>query len=201
MGIGALTGRAVFLDRDGVVNRAILRDGKPYSPARVEELEIPPGTSEALGRLKELGFRLLVVTNQPEVARGRQSLEALAAIHAALRRSLPLLDDVLVCIHDDGDSCACRKPRPGLILDAARRYDLDPAASYLIGDRWRDIEAGQAAGCTTIWIDYGYQERGPAKPPAAHVRSLEEAVDWIWRRERPPAPLAKPGPPEGENKP
>src|ERR1017187_1809436 len=145
--------RAVFLDRDGVINRAIVRDGKPYPPASLDELEILPGVPEALGLLKAAGFALIVVTNQPDVARGVQRREVVEAINATLGAQLPI-DEFRVCYHDDRDQCPCRKPQPGL-LTRAPLYALD--RSILVGDRWRDIEAGQRAGVqATILIDYGY---------------------------------------------
>jgi histidinol-phosphate phosphatase family protein len=174
--------RAVFLDRDGVLNEAVVRDGKPYPPATPGELRIIPGTREALARLKQLGFLLLVVTNQPDVARGSQSREAVDAMHRDLRNKLPL-DAVFTCFHDDKDSCDCRKPRPGLVTRAAKEFGIDLAHSYLAGDRWRDVDAGANAGCRTIWIDRGYQERSPNCAPDAHVKSLDEAVDWILATE------------------
>lgn len=175
--------RAVFLDRDGVLNRAIVRDGKPYSPSSLAELEILPEAAACLAELKRLGFLLIVVTNQPDISRGTMALAALEEMHGALRAQLPL-DDVLYCFHDDAAGCECRKPRPGLLLEAARRYGIDLAGSLLIGDRWRDIEAGAAAGCRTVWIDYGYRERGPSVQADAKVASLEEAVGWIGRWQR-----------------
>ena len=176
MGVGAL--RAVFLDRDGVLNRAIIRDGKPYPPANLGELEILPDVPAALAALKECGFLLLVVTNQPDVARGNQQRAVVESIHEALRTALPI-DDFFVCYHDDRDDCACRKPKPGLLLQAAGKYGLELKSSYLIGDRWRDIEAGQAAGCATLWIDRGYAERAPSQPSTTQVRSCMEAARWI----------------------
>jgi D-glycero-D-manno-heptose 1,7-bisphosphate phosphatase len=181
VGVGAL--KAVFLDRDGVLNRVLLRDGKPYPPANLEELEILPGVPEALAALKECGFLLLVVTNQPDVARGRQERTIVESIHEKLRATLPI-DDFFVCYHDDRDACDCRKPKPGLLIQAARKYRLDLAACYLIGDRWRDIEAGQAGGCATVWVDSGYAERGPSQAPATRVGSCLEAARWIlWRND------------------
>ena len=172
--------RAVFLDRDGVLNRAIVRDGKPFPPASLGELELIEDAAASLGRLKDLGFLLLVVTNQPDVARGTQTLDAIRAIHDVMLQSLPL-DEFLICPHDDADGCNCRKPAPGLVLDAQRRYGIDLARSFLIGDRWRDIDAGRAAGCRTVFLDYHYRERGPSAPPDARVESLSDAVDWIVR--------------------
>jgi D-glycero-D-manno-heptose 1,7-bisphosphate phosphatase len=169
--------RAVFLDRDGVLNRALVRNGRPFPPRSPSELEIMPDTA-ALGELKALGFLLLVVTNQPDVARGTQKQEVVDDIHDRLKAVLPL-DDIFVCYHTDGDQCVCRKPIPGLILRAAEKHGIDLASSYLIGDRWRDIEAGEYAGCKTVLIDYGYQEPGPRLGPAIRVRSLRAAADWI----------------------
>ncbi len=172
--------RAVFLDRDGVINEAEVRDGKPYPPANAASLRIPLGTAEALARLKEHGFLLLVVTNQPDVARGTQQRVRIEEINRRLRSELPL-DDVLTCYHDDADNCDCRKPRPGLIKRAALQLGIDLGHSYLIGDRWRDIDAGANAGCKTILIDRGYKERAPAASPDVRVLSLYDAVDWILK--------------------
>jgi D-sedoheptulose 7-phosphate isomerase len=172
---------AVFLDRDGVLNEAVVRNGKPHPPAEVADLRIPVGTAQALARLKERDFLLLVVTNQPDVARGTQQRQAVEEMGKRLQAELPL-DDVLTCYHDDQDDCDCRKPRPGLITRAAQRYGIDLSHSYLIGDRWRDVDAGANAGCTTVWIDRGYAEQAPVSVPDARVGSLQEAVDWILTR-------------------
>ena len=170
--------RAVFLDRDGVLTRAIMRDGKPFPPAASADLQLAPDAKEAMARLKTEGFLLLVVTNQPDVARGLQRAEVVEEMHRSLKSQLPL-DDIFVCLHDDADQCDCRKPLPGLLLRAAQRYNVDPGCSYMIGDRWRDVDAGANAGLKTIWIDRGYAERQPSSRPSARVASLGEAVDWI----------------------
>jgi transaldolase len=180
MGVNPLTRRAVFLDRDGVINRAFVRDGRPYPPASPAELEVLPGVAAALNRLRAAGFHLVVVTNQPDVARGVQTPAAVEALHAALMAQLPL-DEFRVCYHDNSDHCDCRKPAPGLLLAAARDGGLDLAASFLVGDRWRDIEAGQRAGCQTIFIDYGYSEP-QSQAPDARVASLSQAADFILAR-------------------
>ena len=179
MGVGARR-RAVFLDRDGVINRAFVRDGKPFPPPTPQELEILPGVPEALRELKANGFKLLLVTNQPDVGRGKLSLQTLDAMHEDLLAHLPL-DDILVCCHTDQDKCDCRKPMPGMIIEAARKHNIDLAASFMVGDRWRDIDAGYNAGCKTILIDYGYSERPPDHEPDLRVGSLREAADWIIR--------------------
>ena len=178
MGVDPLSRRAVFLDRDGVINRAVVRDGKPYPPDSLEDMEILPGTHEALEKLKALGFLLLVVTNQPDVSRGTQTVEEVNRIHQWMQSSMPI-DEFLVCFHDNRENCLCRKPKPGLLLDGANKYAVDLADSFLIGDRWRDVDAGHEAGCKTILIDYGYAERGPTQEPDVRVKSLLEAADWI----------------------
>ena len=169
--------RAVFLDRDGVINRALVRNGRPFPPSGLHELEILPGVPDAMTRLRQAGFQLIVVTNQPDVARGKTSRETVKAINAKLQSMLPV-DEIRECYHDDADDCPCRKPKPGLLLEAARLRGLNLSRSFMVGDRWRDVEAGQRAGCTTLFIDYGYDEANHSKP---HVRvsSLVEAVEWI----------------------
>lgn len=184
MGIGAVSEvrKAVFLDRDGVLNRPVIRDGKPYPPEGPHDLEIFPDAPGALAALREAGFRLYVVTNQPDVARGAQTRDAVEQIHRALGDALPL-DGFYVCYHDDGDACRCRKPKPGLLLAAAAEHGLSLQASYMIGDRWRDVEAGQQADCRTVWLDFGYAERGPAAPADLTTQSLAEAAAWILKEE------------------
>ncbi len=170
--------RAVFLDRDGVLNRAIVRNGKPYPPANLDELTVLPGVSEALATLKAAGFLLIGVTNQPDVARGMQRREIVEAINAAIAAALPL-EEISVCYHDDDDGCDCRKPQPGLLVRAAQKYAIDLSSSFMIGDRWKDVEAGRRAGCATIFVEYGYAEQAPPSAPDLHVHSLTEAVNWI----------------------
>jgi len=177
---------AVFLDRDGVINRPKLRQGRPYPPASLDELEIYPEASACLGRLQVAGFTLVVVTNQPDVARGKQRREVVEEINQELSRQLPVTA-VYVCFHDDADGCHCRKPAPGLLFDAARDLGLDLGQSFMVGDRWRDVEAGRRAGCRTVHIDRHYSERS-AELPDVVTTGLAEAVSWIeasgYRRER-----------------
>lgn len=170
--------RAVFLDRDGVINKALIRNGKPFPPSTLQELELLPGVPEALRDLKLNNYKLVVVTNQPDVARGAQSEHVVNAIHRMLWARLPL-DDILVCFHTDEDDCDCRKPLPGMLREGAVKHRVDLAASFMVGDRWRDIEAGHNAGCKTILIDNGYAERLPEPGPDHRVHSLREAADWI----------------------
>jgi D-glycero-D-manno-heptose 1,7-bisphosphate phosphatase len=175
--------RAIFLDRDGVLNRVRMRNGKPHSPAGESELEVTANARGLLQRLKEQSYKLLVVTNQPDVSRGITTRDAVDGINRKLAKELPV-DEILVCYHSDSDNCDCRKPKAGLLLEGARRHQIDLAASFMVGDRWRDVEAGQNAGCQTILIDGEYDEKPPARPPDVKVRSLEEAVDWILQMSR-----------------
>lgn len=179
MGVGQVERRpAVFLDRDGVLNESVVRNGTPYPPSSVDELRIVDDALLALRDLKRRGYVLLVVTNQPDVARGAQKRETVDEINAALSAALPI-DAVLVCWHDDADACDCRKPKPGLIFEGAQRYGVDLAASWLIGDRWRDVDAGAAAGLRTILLGRDYAERPPTHAPTAVFDTLSEAVEHI----------------------
>ena len=172
---------AVFLDRDGVLNEVVLRDGRPYPPDCVEDLRVCGGVAEGLAALRAAGYCLIVVTNQPDVGAGRQRLETVVAMHDHLRAILPI-DEVRVCYHTDADGCECRKPKPGMLLAAAAAWQIDLGASYMIGDRWRDIDAGRAAGCRTVLVGGGYAERA-AVGFDRQVHSLLEASRFILNRE------------------
>jgi D-sedoheptulose 7-phosphate isomerase len=180
--------RAVFLDRDGVLNKAIIRDGKPFPPSNESELELTPEAAVILAELRKNGFKLLVVSNQPDVARGSISRETVEKMNAKLVTALPI-DDILVCYHTDSDNCECRKPKPGLLLTAAKAHHIDLAQSFMIGDRWRDVEAGKNAGCQSILIDFGYDEKRPDVLADARVESLRAAADWILHAS--PRPVAR----------
>lgn len=170
--------KAVFLDRDGVLNQAVVRNGKPHPPANAAELVLAPNAKLALRELKAQGFLLLVVTNQPDVAKGITTRVAVDEINRKLASELPV-DDVFVCYHQDSDRCDCRKPKPGMILESARKHNVDLTESFMVGDRWRDVEAGQNAGCRTVFIDGGYEEQQPVRPADATVHSLKQVADWI----------------------
>lgn len=172
--------RAIFLDRDGVLNQLLSGGPSGASPQSVAETVIYPDVREALARLRHAGFLLIVTTNQPDVARGKQTRAGVEAIHAYLQQELPL-DDIMVCYHDDPDDCICRKPKPGMIRAAAERHGVEIGASYMVGDRWRDVDAGLAAGCTTILIERGHQEELRGRPDMT-VLSLGEAAAWIEMR-------------------
>ena len=170
---------AVFLDRDGVINRPILRDVLPYPPTQIGDFEILPGVAEACHRLKRAGFLLVVATNQPDVGRGIVPRELVDALHERMLNVIPL-DRVETCFHPGrGQSnCECRKPKPGMLLRAAKELNIDLAQSWMVGDRWRDIDCGHAAGCRTVFIDNGYAEVLKLQP---HFRAkdLPEAVEII----------------------
>jgi len=167
----------VFLDRDGVINRAFVRDGKPYPPSKLEEFELLPGVVQTMRELREAGFVVIVVTNQPDVATGKQTREVVETMHDRLR-ALDLCDAVKVCYHTDADACECRKPKAGMLLEAAEEWQVDAGASFMVGDRWRDVAAGKAAGCYTFFVDCQYGEEQPESPDAV-VGSLEEAGGLI----------------------
>jgi D-glycero-D-manno-heptose 1,7-bisphosphate phosphatase len=169
--------RAVFLDRDGVINANLERDGRPVAPTTLAEFRILPGVEGAVQRLKEQGYLVIVITNQPDVANGLTERSTVEAMHDVLRTTVPV-DDVKVCFHNDAAGCECRKPKPGLILAAAAEHDIDLTRSYVVGDRWRDVAAGRAAGCTTIFIDYGYKQDAPNLPDKV-AKSLLEAAAFI----------------------
>ena len=171
---------AVFLDRDGVINRATVRGTTPYPPQTLADVEILPGVPEALEKIRRLGVPIIVVTNQPDVARGTQTREVVESINDSLRQRLPITA-VYTCYHDNKDQCGCRKPAPGMLTRAAADFGIDLAASYIVGDRWSDIAAGAAVNCQTFLIDLPYSQ-GSRCTPDHTVADLPEAVDLILRR-------------------
>ncbi|MEZ5665917.1 MAG: HAD-IIIA family hydrolase [Alphaproteobacteria bacterium] len=169
--------RAVFLDRDGTINRAIVRDGRPYPPPDLAALEILPGAADAVRRLHTAGFLTVIVTNQPDVARGLQSRATVAAIHAAIRAAMPITA-IRACYAEEGKDGGRYKPAPGMLLEAAASFGIALADSFMVGDRWRDVGAGAAAGCFTILIESDYTEPVRCRPDAV-VASLAAAADLI----------------------
>ena len=172
--------QAIFLDRDGVINRAIVREGKPFPPDKLEDLEILPGTFISLPPLANSGYVLIGITNQPDVARGTQSRQVVESLNAFLLSKLPI-HEIFVCYHDNIDHCECRKPKPGLILQAAKKYDLDLSQSWMVGDRWKDIAAGQAVGLKTIFVDYHYTEAYQGFPANFIVEDTSLLADIILK--------------------
>jgi D-glycero-D-manno-heptose 1,7-bisphosphate phosphatase len=171
--------RIVFLDRDGVINRAVERDGKPYPPRTIADFEILPEVPAACAKLKAAGFLLVVATNQPDVGRGTLDQATVEKIHAYMLTQLPI-DRVEMCYHPGQglSDCDCRKPRPGMLLRAARELNADLAHCWMVGDRWRDVDCGHAAGCKTIFIDRGYSEELKQKPDFC-IKNLLEAAEII----------------------
>lgn len=149
--------RAVFLDRDGVLNRLVMRNGIPCSPRSLDDFEWEEGAARAVQDLRNYGFFAVVVTNQPDIARGKMRKHVLDTMTKRLYEELSV-DEVRVCPHDDGDLCHCRKPKPGMILDAVARWGIDCSFSFMVGDRWKDMEAGRSAGCRTILLDRTYNQ-------------------------------------------
>jgi D-glycero-D-manno-heptose 1,7-bisphosphate phosphatase len=183
MGKHEIARRAVFLDRDGVLNRAVVRNGRPHPPSCVEDFKLYDDVVEGCARLKAAEFLLVVITNQPDVGRGTQSREAVEAMHVKMQMALPSLDRIEICYHAGeryGASCDCRKPRPGMILRAAAELKIDLCASYVIGDRWRDINCARAAGCRAILIERGYEE-SLREAPDFTVANFGDAVTTLLR--------------------
>jgi len=183
--------RAVFLDRDGVLNRAVVRHGKPHAPGTLEEFEILPEAPAALRALDEADFLLIVVTNQPDVARGLVGREVVEAMHRKLLETLPI-DAIKACYEIDGPASTCYKPKPGMLLEAANEHDIDLARSYMVGDRWRDVGAGKAAGCFTVFLDRGYEEPQVEAPDAVCADLAEAASLILASVDRPFSPVVEP---------
>ena len=176
--------RAVFLDRDGVINRAITRDGLPFPPMSLGDFKILPGVPEACVKLKSAGFLLVVATNQPDVGRGIVPRELVEAMNAQMQKVIQL-DRIEICFHPGrgASDCDCRKPKPGMLLRAAKELNIDLAQSWMVGDRWRDIDCGHAAGCKTIFIDSGYVEALKQKPDFS-AGNLGAEADIILRESK-----------------
>ncbi len=170
---------AVFFDRDGVLNESIVRDNQAFGPLTLDQFRIFDYTAPQVRRLKEAGYLCIVFTNQPDVARGILSPMILNEMHNVLKKNVDL-DDLFVCLHEDKDDCLCRKPKPGMILEAAKKWNVNLSQSFAIGDRWRDIDAGNASGCRTILVERPYSRCETADFSVSH---LVEAVDIILREQ------------------
>ena len=179
MGVGSkIKRKAIFLDRDGVLNKAIVRNRKPYPPSTIDELEILDGVYKGVEFLKHSGYKLIVITNQPDVARGLTTIEEVNEINNSIIKLLNV-DEIICCFHDDSENCECRKPKPGMILEAVKKWNIDLSLSYLIGDRWRDIQTAKNIGLTSILIKYDYDEK---KINANfECNNLEEAANFILK--------------------
>jgi D-glycero-D-manno-heptose 1,7-bisphosphate phosphatase len=169
---------AVFFDRDGIIDQAVVREGRPYPPLRIEEVRLLPGTIKAMKKLAKAGYALFGITNQPDVARGTQSRAMVESINAFIQDHTPV-NEIFVCYHDNQDQCDCRKPKPGLILQAAKKYALNLSRSWMVGDRWQDIAAGQAAGLKTIFVDYKYSEPFQGPPATYNIEDTASVAAII----------------------
>jgi D-glycero-D-manno-heptose 1,7-bisphosphate phosphatase len=173
-----MTRRAAFLDRDGVLVETLVRNNRAFAPVSLAEFRLEPDAGLQVGRLARAGLLPIVVTNQPEVARGIIAPAILEEMHERLRKAVPV-EDIFVCAHDGPDGCGCRKPKPGMLKAAAAKWGIDLAGSFMVGDRWSDVEAGQAAGCYTVLIERSYS--GTASP-GARAHDLATAVDAVLAR-------------------
>jgi len=180
MGIGALR-RAVFLDRDGVLNHLVARRGGGlFSPPTAAEFRLVDGVGAMVEGFKAAGYVVLVATNQPDIARGLMAPAELEDMHRRLMAAAAV-DEILVCPHDDADGCSCRKPKPGLITQAAARLGLDLGKSYMVGDSAKDMGAAAAAGVAGILLDRPYNQEVSCH---RRVDSLESASAFILAQGR-----------------
>ena len=170
--------RALFLDRDGVINRPIFIRGRIYSPRYLNEFKVLPRVKQALEKAAKLNLKIIVFTNQPDIARGFSRKEDVEKIHGYLLKKYHV-DDILVCPHDDKDRCKCRKPKPGMLFKAARKWKVDLKRSFVVGDRWKDVAAGNRAGCTTFLVNSNYYGKDKVVECDYTVDSLYYAVDMI----------------------
>jgi D-glycero-D-manno-heptose 1,7-bisphosphate phosphatase len=179
----ASTGRrpAVFLDRDGVLVIPIFRDGRSFAPRNLDEYRFYSEAAGCLQQFKQAGLAVVVVTNQPDVGAARVRREVVEEMHRRLAEAMPV-DAIKACFHTERDRCSCRKPEPGMLFTAASELGIDLSSSFMVGDRWSDVEAGAAAGCRTVFIDLGYVTEKPPARPNHIVKSLAEATTWILSR-------------------
>jgi len=179
--LGMPKSACVFLDRDGVLNEAVIRNGRAYPPRRADELKIYDDALAGCAMLKAAGFLLVVISNQPDVGRGTLERDVADEINRRLVTAIPVLDRLETCYHAGeryGEKCDCRKPKPGMLLRAARALQIDLGRSFVIGDRWRDVGCARAAGCRAIFIDRGYAE-SLVENPDVIVPSFAEAVTQV----------------------
>lgn len=168
--------RCVFLDRDGVLNRPILADGRSYAPRDLSDFELLPGVGPAVKRLKDAGFLAIVVTNQKDLGHGLVTPEVVSEMHAILQRTVPV-DDIVVC--SCIDECWCYKPNPGMLSESAEKWDIRLQSSFIVGDTWRDVGAGKAAGCRTILIDRWRYDDQYRIEPDYKAEDLDAAVELV----------------------
>ena len=171
--------KCVFLDRDGVINVPIFKDGRSFAPILFDDFEIYPSAYDACQMLKKAGYLIVVITNQPDVGNGKASKSEIERMNQYLK-SEELVDDIFICYHSQDEQCVCRKPKAGMIFQALEKYSIDLGASFLVGDRKSDIEVAVSVNCKSIFIDHDYDE---VKPVAQNItlKSLKEAAEYILR--------------------
>ncbi len=152
--------KAFFFDRDGILNKSIIKNHKPYSPRFPGELNLNRGLLSFIKKLKKRGFLIIVVSNQPDIKNGKLSSYSLNLMNSIIKKFF-LVDEIYICTHGKNDNCECRKPKPGMLIEASKKWNIELSRSYLVGDRCKDIEAGKSMNCTTIFIDYNYDEPKP----------------------------------------
>ena len=164
---------AAFIERDGLLNRVRIEHDFPVTPMRLKDFRVCSEAAPLVDRLHEAGFLVIATTNQPAISDGDLSRRELDLMHEKLTRELGL-DDVLICPHSEADRCPCRKPKPGLFIEAGFKWRLDLERSVVISDKWQDAEAARIAGCTSILVE------SPWNGPGHHdflCASFEAAVD------------------------
>lgn len=169
---------AVFLDRDGVLTVPRFANGRSYAPTTLDDFRLYPDATPGVARLKAQDLLVIVATNQPDITTGRLAPQTLDAMHARLR-ARTAIDDIEVSTATRAAPDRRRKPEPGMLIDAAAKWDIDLAASYMVGDRASDVICGARAGCRTVFIDLGYSAEIPPETPNATAADLTGAVDWI----------------------
>tara|TARA_Y100000741_G_scaffold362569_1_gene348606 strand:+ start:242 stop:787 length:546 start_codon:yes stop_codon:yes gene_type:complete len=169
--------KTVFLDRDGVINKPYIKNGKSFAPTKFNEFSIYPEAKESVRILHSLDFKVIVITNQPDIARGLILDSDISKMNSKMFNDLNI-DDIFICPHSEEDNCNCRKPKPGMILEAKKKYKIDLNSSFLIGDRFTDIQAAKNTGCKSIFIDRNYNEKKPIFQEA-NVKNILSAVNFI----------------------
>ena len=169
--------KAIFLDRDGTLNKVYIENGLPISPSSLNKFKIIKGVKKSINRLKKLNFLCILITNQPDVFRGKISKKTVVKMNSYIKKKIKL-DDMFVCYHDNEHNCSCRKPKPGLLVKASKKWKIDLNKSFMIGDRWKDILAGKKVGCKTIFINNNYKNDKKVKADFT-FKSLLKAVNKI----------------------
>jgi D-glycero-D-manno-heptose 1,7-bisphosphate phosphatase len=173
---------AVFLDRDGVLNRGFVKDGKSYAPRSIKEFRLLPYAAVSVKKLREAGYLVIVVTNQPDINNGLITRETVDEMHLKLKNKT-LVNDIFLCPHSRKENCNCRKPKSGMLIEASQKYNINLKKSFMIGDRASDIAAGIEAGCRTIFINRRYNETAPLNQEITFF-SIKSATNYIIKQDK-----------------